>query len=779
MIPGFLSEFVRTILIMSMAGSVLALALLAIKPIIRHRLPKIAQYIFWLVALGAFLVPVSRIVTLPAAPINAPIHSVIGQNIISVNEHVNFYTTIAAPPQIAPNVTIAPIVRDTLGIPAPPLSVSLSTVFMLAYPFVGLAVLIISIVGYLRFVGKLQKFALRPNSHELQILKNMTKNSKTPSLKISTYAATPMLIGIFRPIIVLPGRGYSDEQLISIFYHELTHMRRRDIGIKWLSLLACALHWFNPLAWIARREIGRNCELACDEAVISHMDKSGKQNYGETLISVASDKKIPMSVVSTTMCEEKRALKERLAAIMRSRPHTRFTIAISGIMLFAAILAACAMGASGGAPASENNGNTAYSLVADYAAAHISNLAAGLNVAVFEHFDEAQGAHGNFTVRAANIIDHRINRLEFIGEFDNILRGAAMVYRLEFEILTDDIEGGNLRWGTFTPDEQGWIGQHTGWNDARTFLVFEQQGDELTFFGNMPWYYSWDTNESAESLRDALFAWVYRESQPLPIDIDMNLIIDLPLPAPYWRLVLADAFYETDGRYAGLAVLVFYDVNDGGDHWLWHDNFMHSHALAANARYLFNNIDNLQSIGFFVGRGEVRMDYHHYSRSFNRAALYDDSAGWVNLGPGWQEQEIDNLITRHFVDETTFISIAARNWLGYYGEYLWVHEDEGVSAERLMFVPSAILRDFRWLAIEQTDAYPLTFRIAEVLFAADEIRADLAFSVDGWLERGITPHRAIAFTDENGQSHYLALASNRAPDQGGGPYRLIPFSLAP
>lgn len=115
--------------------------------------------------------------------------------------------------------------------------------------------------------------------------------------------------------------------------------------MKWLSVLACSLHWFNPLAWCARREIDRACELACDEAVIRKFDADGKQFYGDTLIAVAVDSKMPRTVLSTTMCERKKSLKERFGAIMEYKKPTRVAIIVSAVLIITAVLTACALGA--------------------------------------------------------------------------------------------------------------------------------------------------------------------------------------------------------------------------------------------------------------------------------------------------------------------------------------------------------------------------------------------------------------------------------------------------
>ena len=340
MIPAFLSELVRTVVMMSLSGGLLIVLLLLMKPAVRHRLPKSAQFCFWLVVLGVLLIPFSRIVSFPNTV--TPIQGVVERNVISTAE---------AREQRFLGDTLDLTARDVLHAgtsEAPPAEepgvlTSAVTVFMVLHlPIAGL-VLLYSLLGYAHFIKKLRRNSCIPHPSCYDMLAILAGGKRTPALLISEYAATPMLIGVFHPTIILPKKAYSNEQLQSILLHELAHMRRFDVLIKWLMLLACALHWFNPLIWVARREIDRVCELSCDEAVISGLDTYGKQHYGNTLISVSSNKKSPMPVLSTTMCAEKRALKERLSAIMKSKKHTKLTVLISAIVFLAITLTACAV----------------------------------------------------------------------------------------------------------------------------------------------------------------------------------------------------------------------------------------------------------------------------------------------------------------------------------------------------------------------------------------------------------------------------------------------------
>jgi hypothetical protein len=145
-------------------------------------------------------------------------------------------------------------------------------------------------------------------------------------------------------MIILPDRDYTNDQLQAVLLHELTHLYRNDVFVKWLTLITCALHWFNPIIWLTRREIDRACELACDEAVINKLSGDSKLHYCDTLVRMAAGG-VPRSALSTTMCEEKKMLKERLISIMKSKRHIRATAAATVLIASAAVIIAVLLGA--------------------------------------------------------------------------------------------------------------------------------------------------------------------------------------------------------------------------------------------------------------------------------------------------------------------------------------------------------------------------------------------------------------------------------------------------
>jgi hypothetical protein len=207
------------------------------------------------------------------------------------------------------------------------------TIFFVLYPFGTAFILLRYLLSYRWYLLKLRR--------------NRTLTDIPSPVRVykSATAVTPMLIGVFRTCVVLPLCEYTDEQLRNVMAHELTHYKRRDIWVKWFSVIAVSLHWFNPFAWLMRREIDRLCELSCDEAVISRYGTDEKQSYGDTLIAVVAERKLSKTVLSTTMVESKQALKERLGAIMKHMKRTKLTLIVSAVLIIAAVGTAVALGA--------------------------------------------------------------------------------------------------------------------------------------------------------------------------------------------------------------------------------------------------------------------------------------------------------------------------------------------------------------------------------------------------------------------------------------------------
>jgi HEAT repeat protein/beta-lactamase regulating signal transducer with metallopeptidase domain len=100
-------------------------------------------------------------------------------------------------------------------------------------------------------------------------------------------AAMPMAWGIFRPAVLMPADAdaWPAERLRIVLLHELAHVRRRDCLTHMLAQVACAGHWFNPLAWMAARRARTERERACDDLVLSAGTRG--HDYATELIEIA------------------------------------------------------------------------------------------------------------------------------------------------------------------------------------------------------------------------------------------------------------------------------------------------------------------------------------------------------------------------------------------------------------------------------------------------------------------------------------------------------------
>jgi beta-lactamase regulating signal transducer with metallopeptidase domain len=207
-----------------------------------------------------------------------------------------------------------------------------------------------NINGYNRFLRQIKKTNRDAVEEEKQILAVLLKShvcavQRSVSFVRNPYVAAPMTFGILKPCIILPDHPFSSKQVQNILFHELVHVKRFDVAVKWLAVLASSVHWFNPFLIWMRKEINHACELACDEAVVQNFSNQEKQDYGETLISIVSAGRYPLGILQATMYEDKKTLKDRLTAIMKHGKKSKLIPVLSGILLLTIVLGAMALGA--------------------------------------------------------------------------------------------------------------------------------------------------------------------------------------------------------------------------------------------------------------------------------------------------------------------------------------------------------------------------------------------------------------------------------------------------
>lgn len=106
----------------------------------------------------------------------------------------------------------------------------------------------------------------------------------------SEFVDSPFVFSVIKPKIYLP--MHMDEGTAAhVIAHERAHLARRDHWWKVLGYLVLALHWFNPLVWVAYILFCRDIELACDEKVVKGLDGAARADYSQALLSCAAPKR--------------------------------------------------------------------------------------------------------------------------------------------------------------------------------------------------------------------------------------------------------------------------------------------------------------------------------------------------------------------------------------------------------------------------------------------------------------------------------------------------------
>lgn len=344
-----MNEILKLILSLSLSGSILAVLLFAVKPLIKHKLSKSIQYYIWIVVLLRLILPFS----IEGSIMNNVFY---GEQTSGATNSQNIVLPMNNTKDNTIGSSISPSIQKKVSDGIYNTDVDHSRYFrdlfnqyaLFLWLLGAIIILMVNLTGYARFLKHIRKTNKPATDEQNKILEDSLNGRYKVRLVRNHFVTTPMLFGVLRPYIIIPDVDFDEKQLKNILLHELSHLRHFDIGVKWLTMIALAIHWFNPIMYLIKKEINHACELACDEAVIKNLSSSEKQAYGDTLISVVAEHKCPIGVLQATMCEEKKSLKERLISIMNYNKKSKPVIIFSGILLGFIVLGAVYLGAGVG-----------------------------------------------------------------------------------------------------------------------------------------------------------------------------------------------------------------------------------------------------------------------------------------------------------------------------------------------------------------------------------------------------------------------------------------------
>ena len=301
-----MQNFMVSLLVCSLAMSVLALAYMAATPFLARHYSEKGRYYAWLIIVLGLVIPFrpqwGNALFRVEVPSYAP------------------PPVMQAPDWFIPPITLPPI-DHAINSAAPNISwwQAIAAVWLL-----GVVVfLIFHGIRHHRFANMTRRWSKHITDEHILSLLELVKSGMGIARRIPIYlcplAGSPMMIGLIKPRILLPTVELAQDELRFILKHELVHYKRKDLLYKHLVVAATVLHWFNPLVYLMAKAVHALCETSCDAEVLRSVDENTRLCYGETIIGVVNYQAKLKTALSTNFYGGKQGMTKRMSSIMDTR----------------------------------------------------------------------------------------------------------------------------------------------------------------------------------------------------------------------------------------------------------------------------------------------------------------------------------------------------------------------------------------------------------------------------------------------------------------------------
>lgn len=289
--------FLATLLGSSAVMSVLSIGYLAAAPYLSKRYSAKWLYYIWLIVILGWILPFWPKLQHQLLPVSIP-----ELPVIPVMEEANL---AAGGIQHAASIPLWWIIGGVWGIGA---------AVILAYN-------VWRHQRFLRLVNRWGEDVTDPKA--LLLLESLQEDMnirKQVRLVSCSFITSPMMVGFFRPMILMPSLPMDADELAFVFRHELIHYKQHDLWYKSLVLVTTAVHWFNPIVYVMAKSIEVQCELSCDERLVRETSLEQRQRYSETIISLIKRGTKLQTSLSTHFYREGNSVRTRIFRIMDNTP---------------------------------------------------------------------------------------------------------------------------------------------------------------------------------------------------------------------------------------------------------------------------------------------------------------------------------------------------------------------------------------------------------------------------------------------------------------------------
>ena len=325
---------------MSLAGAVMILAIIVIRALAIHRLPKSAFMLLWGVAAARLLIPYSL-------PSSLSVYTLLGRIAPATGGVTGARIGTA---RNMPAVPYTPIVPSYPAPSSPAVSAGTAATvavdpWTVVWAIGALACAGFFAVAYCKCRREFQASFPVDNEYVRHWL-GEHRIRRAVAIRQSGRISAPLTYGVLRPVILLPKTvDWDDTDTLNyVLTHEYVHIRRFDAVTKLTLTTAVCVHWFNPAVWVMYVLANRDIELSCDEAVVRTFGERAKPAYAMALIRMEERRSGFTPLYSNF---SKNAIEERILAIMKGKK-TSLAAVIVAAALVAGVTTAFATSAKAG-----------------------------------------------------------------------------------------------------------------------------------------------------------------------------------------------------------------------------------------------------------------------------------------------------------------------------------------------------------------------------------------------------------------------------------------------
>lgn len=308
-----IASFLGTLVIWTALSSiVLFLAWIATQTAKRHAA---LRHLIWVSAFTTLLIVPAMSTLVPARFILGAEPSLSSQELITFEESLTGPTT-----------------TEFLVAPAEPFNWQPVLTGITALWATGASALILKIM-----LGVHQAQAMRRASKLQQIEPIWPSRSTEVRVSLTRRPPSALTWGIFRPVVILPqdSENWTQEKLTAVMHHELAHVRRFDSLSQILSLILCAVYWFNPLVWLAAKALRADAEIAADDAVVN--SGISPSAYAAELLQIATEfgrQRQPLTTIGVSLMKQSQ-IETRIISIVDPNNRRRGVAKLEGMSVLA------------------------------------------------------------------------------------------------------------------------------------------------------------------------------------------------------------------------------------------------------------------------------------------------------------------------------------------------------------------------------------------------------------------------------------------------------------